>query len=85
MDSDTGDNKDYAFTIHTRPKNSASSAGTAVGDTLTFVDVLKSTSRSGLFILPQTITNQVDVGVHLNATASSSSPEFIMTLYCQTV
>tara|TARA_R110000803_G_scaffold102432_1_gene170512 strand:- start:916 stop:1368 length:453 start_codon:yes stop_codon:yes gene_type:complete len=85
MDDDSGGGKDYDFTIHTRPKNSASTTGTAVGDTLSLDDVLASTSRSALFSNQQTISNEVDMGVHLNSNAANFSPEFIMTLYCQTV
>jgi len=87
-DSPTYDNKDYDFQLRTRPKDSATtteSALTSVGETLSFNNVLKSTSRSALFTNPQTITNEHDLGLRVDSTATSSSPEYGVILWCQTV
>ena len=89
LDRDTGpDDKDYDFQLRTRPKDSATTAEadlTSVGETLSFDGVLKATSRSALFTNPPTITNAVDMGLNVESTATSSSPEYGVILWCQTV
>ena len=83
IDSD-GNSLDYDFQIYERDANTAG-GGAAVGDVISFDSVDKSTSRSGLFNTPHSVTPSKDIALNLDSTATGNSGEYILKLWCQTV
>tara|TARA_R110000823_G_C15700511_1_gene476408 strand:+ start:73 stop:609 length:537 start_codon:yes stop_codon:yes gene_type:complete len=83
IDSDGG-SLDYDFQIYERDANT-NGGGAAVGDVLSFDDVEYSTSRSGLFNTPHSVTPSKDIALHLDASTTGNSGEVIFKIWCQTV